>query len=359
MRHKSFIQAGAIVAVSIAVLAAATPGVHARSKNRPRPRPHKRHERVERGPKKDAQYRGKEEALSSYRAFSVRSYWNQPLPANVPVDPNSKEIIGYLKADNDYNYIRLAGTSSTGTWGQPIYWAEAGDKVYSVSSTRYELPPEFSSLRIPRAARSDGSSDGAMVVYDLDKGYVAWLWQAVYDQAHDKWTAGGGGMTYLESNGLDRKWKHVEGTDSRNRGHRGVPAPVGAVRYDEVKGARAINHVLKIGVNTTKAQAVFPMVGHEYGTNAAFAPPEGTRLRIKRSVDLKSLPLSRDEFVVAKALQTYGAVIGGQSGANVTLKVEHTIAEGRGYLWKGVLSSESLESIPLDFFEVVRLGYES
>jgi hypothetical protein len=358
VRRKSFIQTGTTVIVSIAVLAGVTPGVQARSNRRPRPRPHKHHQVVERGPKRDAQYRGKTE-VHTYRAFSGRSYWNEPLPANVPIDPNSREIVAFLKADNDYDYIRLAGTSSTGTWGQPIYWARPADPVYSVSSTRYTLPPEFSSLRIPRGVKPDVSSDRAMVVYDLDSGYVAWLWQAVYDSSLDKWTAGGGGISYLNSNGLDRRWKHIEGTDPRNRGHRGVPAPVGAVRYDEVRQAGAINHVLKIGVDTTRAQSVFPMVGHENGTTAEFAPPEGTRIRIKPSVNLKSLDLSRGAFVVAKALQTYGAVIGGQSGGNATLKVEHTIAEGRGYLWKGVLSSESLQSLPLDYFEVVKLGYES
>jgi hypothetical protein len=41
----------------------------------------------------------------------------------------------------------------------------------------------------------------------------------------------------------------------------------------------------------------------------------------------------------------------------VEIKVENTVAEGRGWLWKGVLSSAALSKIPLSSFEVVKLGY--
>ena len=39
------------------------------------------------------------------------------------------------------------------------------------------------------------------------------------------------------------------------------------------------------------------------------------------------------------------------------LKVENVVAEGRGWLWKGVLSATSLSKIPLSSYEVVQLGY--
>jgi hypothetical protein len=61
--------------------------------------------------------------------------------------------------------------------------------------------------------------------------------------------------------------------------------------------------------------------------------------------------------VIAQALQRYGAVVGDQSGSSVVIKVENTVAEGRGYLWSGVLTANSLATIPLDAYEVVKLGY--
>ena len=86
---------------------------------------------------------------------------------------------------------------------------------------------------------------------------------------------------------------------------------------------------------------------------------EGTRIRIKLSVDLHGLGLSPQALVVATALQTYGAVIGDQSGASVELKVENMVAEGKGWLWDGLLSSGALSAIPLDDFEIIQLGYGS
>jgi hypothetical protein len=99
------------------------------------------------------------------------------------------------------------------------------------------------------------------------------------------------------------------------------------------------------------------MSGDECGTYAASAPPEGTIIRIKQSIDLTSLGLSGPALVIARALQTYGAVISDQSGASAEVKVENTVAEGRGWLWNGTLSSSSLSKLPLDDYEVVKLGY--
>jgi len=50
-------------------------------------------------------------------------------------------------------------------------------------------------------------------------------------------------------------------------------------------------------------------------------------------------------------------VISDQSGGPVSLKLENTVAEGRGWLWRGVLEDGSLRRIPLRLFEVLRFGY--
>jgi hypothetical protein len=128
------------------------------------------------------------------------------------------------------------------------------------------------------------------------------------------------------------------------------------VLYGEIQ-AGSIDHVLKIAVDTTGCAHVFPMVGDECGSTAADAPPEGTRIRIRPSVDLTALGLSPAALVIARALQRYGAVIGDQSGGPASLKLENTIAEGDGFAWNHVLTARSLRAVPLSMFEVVQLGY--
>jgi hypothetical protein len=190
-----------------------------------------------------------------------------------------------------------------------------------------------------------------MVIYDRGRGRVYGFSGTRYDATSDSWYACGGTVSYLDSNGLDGKLR--ASNQPRNTGHRGLPPPIWAVRYAEITGG-GIHHVLRIAVNTTACKHVFPMVNDECGTRAPGAPPEGTRIRIKPSVSLRRLRLSPAARIIARALKRYGAIIGDQTSGNMNLKVENTIAEGKGWLWKGRLRPDSLRSIPLRDFEVVR-----
>jgi hypothetical protein len=289
-----------------------------------------------------------------YRAFR-RSYWNREIPVAVGRASRSAGIIDFIKAGSSHKYVRLGGTSQTGDFGLPVYWARAGDPTYDVVGT--SLPPEFSHLRIPIGAKADASPDGAMCVFDRGRGWVAWLFRATFRAR--RWHAAGGAIHRLASNGLDRQWRGCPNHDRRNRGHRGMPGAVAALRYDEVV-AGIIPHALRIAVPTTSRRSVFPMVSSDGASGAAGAPPEGARLRIKPSVDLDRLrrlgKLSRSGLVVARCLQRYGAVVADEGG-DTTVKVEHTVAEGRGWLWRRKLNADSLRAIPLGDYEVIRLGW--
>jgi hypothetical protein len=296
-------------------------------------------------------------AEASYRAFHRVSYWNTPLAKDAPVDPDSRAIIAWLKRNNDPNYVRLSGASSSGDWGMPIYWAHRGTPTWDVANTcEQKQPREFNSVRIPLRAKPDGTPDAAMTVFDRRRGKVYAFHRARFDRQRHTWKACGGTVYYLSSLGLDGRLRQSD--QRRNFGHRGFAPPTFAVRLDEVK-AGSINHVLKIAVNATACKHVFPAVSDECGSRATNAPPEGARIRIKPSVDLARFHLSRAALIIARALQRYGAVIGDQSGGGPVLKLENTVAEGRGQRWKGRLTPDSLADIPLGLFQVIRLGYGS
>jgi hypothetical protein len=284
---------------------------------------------------------------SPYRAYKANSYWNAPLPTDVPIDPSSSAMIRWLDSHASDKYVTLSGTDSQGSYGQPIYWARQGAPTYAVTGASF---PEFSHLRIPLGAKPDPTGDGEMVVFDRGSGWVAWLAGADFDGTN--WTVSGGSISYLASNGLDGKLP--ESNEPRNAGHRGFPAADIAYRYDEVQYGK-ISHVIKLSIPDTCGH-VFPMAGDE-GCNASSPFPEGTRVRIKASVDLTKLGLTPGAMVVAKALQRYGAVVGDQSGGSVVAKLENTVAEGRGQLWTNVLNRNSLQAIPLTDLEVVKLGW--
>jgi hypothetical protein len=282
-------------------------------------------------------------------------YWEQAIASLAPVDPTSASIMSYIKADNTLKYLAVSGTGSSGTWGTPVYNAHDGDPTYAIKNNcNTGRPPEFASMRIPAGAKPDPTSDASMVVVDVGKGMEYGMWHAKYDPVTKLWSSCGGTVYYLASNGLAGTL--IQSNEKRNQGHRGVPPETYVVKYQEI-AAGSIDHLLKIALDTTKCAHVFPMAGDECGTYLASAPPEGSIIRIKASVDLSTLGLTPAALVIARALQTYGAVVGDQSGGSGEVKVENVVAEGRGWLWKGLLSSTSLSKITLDSYEIVKLGY--
>jgi hypothetical protein len=295
-----------------------------------------------------------EQEGTPYQAFSETSYWNTPLPADAPIDPRSGGFIDYLKGNVVGDFVMLSGATEEGLWAPSIYWADPGHPEYDVVATEYDLPPEFATLRIPPGAEPGPSTDHEMIVYDVDRGYVAGLWLAEYDAGSDTWSAGGGDVYYLASNGLAGKLPQSD--DSRNQGHRGVPPPTFTIRWDEIEAGQ-IEHVLKVAIPNPGSGFVFPMTGSDGDSDDPDAPPEGARFRLKPSIDLDSMDLTPAQYAIATAAQDYGFIVGDGSGAPVSLSVENVVAEGRGWLWEGVLAWDSLAIFSLSDYEFIELGY--
>ena len=289
--------------------------------------------------------------------LAAGSWWSTALPDSAPSNPDAAAVLRYLRTadQSDDGYLHLAG-AGTRPWGQPFYWARPGDPTYRVRSTRFALPPELATLRIPRGAQPAATSDGAMTVVDRQRGYLVALWHASYDSGSDTWSAGGAQISYLASNGLDRRTGRSN--EPRNGGTlRGNNPAVSAVRYDEVRSG-AIDHVLKIAVGPESSQRhVFPMVGSDGSATSSDAPPTGLRLRIKPTVDLRDLALHGAALVIARAIQKYGVYVGDNSGVTA-LKLENTRVEGRGQLWR--LPESALNGLPFtsQYWDVLPEGFD-
>ena len=280
-----------------------------------------------------------------YKAFTEDSFWNIPIPPDAPIHPDSAKIIAFLSADNTHEFVRLSGLGKGGTWGRPIYWGYKSGPTYQVDCARKTYD-----IHIPDHAKADPSSDAALTVYDMVSGHVFGLHG---DPGHSMWCSS---AHVLRSNGLDNKWTQFPDTHPDNTGHRGAPASNIGIRYDEILAGK-ITHKLHLSVNNSKNTHVFPLVGDENGTSDPYAPPEGALIRIKQSVDLSKRNLSPPAMIIARALQIYGAYVGEQSGGPINIKVENTIAEGKGDLWAGVLAWDALKDIPIQDYEVIEYGY--
>jgi len=291
------------------------------------------------------------------RAFTPDSWWNTPVPSDAPTHPESDAILEYMSTAREAGEgcVRLAGAEDS-AWGQPVYWAQAGDPSYRVQVDKADPPPELEDLRIPSGARAADNNDGSMTIFDVDRGYTVALTDAAYDADTNSWSASGATVTYLDSNGLDARTG--QSSDPRNVGsHRGNNAAVMMVRYDEVDFGR-IDHVLKVASGpAVSKRAVFPMVGSDGDAKDPAAPAQGLRFRIKPSIDLDDLGLEPQALVIATALQEYGFYIG-DSGGVTALKLEDTRLEGRGELWS--IPADALCELPLSprFWQALPEGYQ-
>lgn len=297
---------------------------------------------------------------ADFRAFSPDSWWNTRLPRDAPLSPHGEKILRYLRTapESRGGCLRLAGAGDS-PWGQPVYWAKPSDPSYRVRGVPLDRLPELRRLRIPRGASPAPTSDASMTVYDVDKGYVVMLTDARFDPGRGAWSASAATVTYLDSNGLHSR---LDPSDNRrNRGgHRGNNGAVAAVTWDEIQDG-AIRHVLKIASGPEVANRhVFPMVGSDgdYEGPSRSVPPQGLRLRIRPSVDLRELNLHPTALIIARALKGYGIYIG-DSGGVTSLKLEGTMAEGRGQLWD--VHAHDLCGLPFTpaYWEVIRPGYDA
>ena len=300
-------------------------------------------------------------SYTTYEPFIGQSFWRTP--SHVPADPRSNTYISWLSSQvhNKFVILRATGMSGASSQGDPIYYPSIDQPRYSICHNPHfksmAFPAAASNVAIPNVARTDATdNDKDMIVYNRFDNRVFWFTEM--QKINGRWCAFQMSVYGTGSNGLE--WG-VRGSNNRlNWGHHGVPPITQAVRYGEV-GMGVIPHVLEVYIpNIGCHSRVWPLDGNTYcTTSASNAIPAGAILRIKPGVNLAAIPLNPTARVIARALQTYGAIVGDHSGTgnSVALKLEDTVTEGRGNLWtERGLNWESLSRIPISDYQIDKLG---
>jgi hypothetical protein len=134
-----------------------------------------------------------------------------------------------------------------------------------------------------------------------------------------------------------------------------LPLLGGLMRLEELK-ARRIDHALAIAVPNTAADTfMWPAQRGDGRTYGAAGIPQGTRFRIKPSVDLSRLGLSPLGLAMATAAQKYGMVVRDTSGAVVFYGEDPVTATDNPYdqIFGGAYPNHLLRGFPWDKLEVV------
>jgi hypothetical protein len=218
----------------------------------------------------------------------------------LPVAANSNAIVSSIGLDE-----RVHPDFGSGTWeGRPIGIPyDVVTKRTARERVRFAYADESDRVRypIPRGVHIEGGrgADGDRHALLVDRDACR-LYELFDLQGRPgAWSAGSGATWSLRSNRLRRAgWTSADAA--------GLPILPLLARHQEVARGR-IDHALRVTVSRSRRAYVYPARHFASSDADPSLPRMGERLRLKRSVDISTLP--RQARVVAKALKRYGLIV--------------------------------------------------
>jgi hypothetical protein len=237
---------------------------------------------------------------------------------------------------------------SVKSYTTPVYYVGPNIPTKDVPLTASWAPRRvLRGVPIPAGVQPSPGSDGHVTIVSKSTGCE-----------YDFW-----GVTVSADGGLTAKWANVislsrSGVFTNGPAARasGFALLAGLILPTDLRRGR-IDHALVFAYPFTKAGGpVPPAIGSDGETQGAQAIPEGARVQLDPSLDLSTLGLRPYEFMVARALQEYGAYISDTGGA-IIFPVAHPQSWPRNP-YVGLLPDDtyvSLGRIPLERLRVLQL----
>jgi hypothetical protein len=213
--------------------------------------------------------------------------------SQAPVDARSDAYVRSIGLD-----ARLHPDFASKTYGIPFKVVAKTQKRVPIHFTDYGDESDKGPYPIPASAPVEGGSDRHVIVLQRGTCMLYELFGA--QKAGNGWSAASGAKFDLRS-GKPRP----EGWTSADAA--GLPIFPGLARADEVVGAKAITHALRVTVPRTQKAYVSPARHLASSDTDPDLPPMGLRLRLKASFDLK--PFHGQALVILKALKRYGMIV--------------------------------------------------
>ena len=270
------------------------------------------------------------------RFFADDSFWNQPISANAATDPQSDKWIDILKKEPSGAHFGV----NTDKYTIPVYEADEKTPRFTI----YHRPPEDKfkqvhgykngwfeknkfyghgpgfgkNVPIPSGTLMDPAEDAHLVVVDWKAGKVWDMWGV--KKEGDKWYSFTGMEYAAKGTGVFNKipfgMKNGESVHFYGPGRAaGVPVVAGLVMYDEVV-AGEIRHKVACATRFNAYQEYcYPAIWTDGCLKGGI--PEGAVIQLDPALDLSKFDLTREEIILAKAMQQYGLVVTDQAGGNV------------------------------------------
>lgn len=237
-----------------------------------------------------------EGAHAQAHPFAEDSPWTLPVPEMPVLDPGSGGMVGAL-AQNGQALAFIY------EFGVPVFVADQYTPTYSVRCTQDWLPcpVEGEQVTIPLEAEVEADGSGAMVVIDPGR-------ERIYDFLEPRRTPAGDWEAARAS------WTPLGGDGRPGVSGAGFNLLAGVVRTSEIRAGR-IDHALVFNSGLACVERYrYPATQSSGTSTAPTCLPEGARIQLDPAVDVDAIPgITPGERAVAKALQIYGAYLGGET----------------------------------------------
>jgi hypothetical protein len=248
--------------------------------------------------------------------FSSAGPWNTPLPASVPLAPNSAAIVANIEQD-EQDTNGLWGLN-TDTYSTPIFYVGRHTPVQNWTySDCQNLPqlakviaPSLKDVPTPKNLIVSQGTDESTTIYQPSTDTYWDFWRAQQD-ASGHWSACWGGKIkhYSKNPGI---FKNPLGATAS-----GLPLGAFTIRISELRRG-SIDHAINLVVPRTQASCFsWPANRDDGNTVGSDIPCEGQRLRLNPSFNVSTL-YSPAVQTIARAMQKYGLIITDHGGAVVT-----------------------------------------
>ena len=255
--------------------------------------------------------------------FAADSFWYQPLPAHVPLNPNSAAYVAEFQRQYRAYYNNVS--VNLGAYSTPIYVADAKPRTVPVAQWNCQnyldpdLPKQWAEVPMPSIAKPAYGTDAEMTIYQPSTDSRGEFWQA--RQSGGQWQACWGG----KMSGVSRNkgiWPQRYGVAAT-----GLPFAAGQVTVQELKSG-AIHHVIGIALVDAEKSSIFSWPANRSDgwnpQNVANRIPEGLRFRLDPTVNVDALNISPVAKIVAKAAQTYGFIVWDKAGS-ISLRFQNPL----------------------------------
>lgn len=309
------------------------------------------------------------EIAAPFHFFAATSFWNQPLPANAPLDPTSAAVMGafnnLIAKESPKNELNI----NTTAWSVPIYTVPAGQPTVKVlvnkpNSSGYAIQAAWAAVPLPPGAQPAKGTDKTLAVWQpsTDKLWEFWNFETTANGPVAKW---GGAMEKVSASPGYYSSLSWPGSKPQWGSSASSLAIVGGLITLEDLERGSIDHALAIAVPNPRAGVFASPAQRTDGSSLEpTSLPEGAHMRLDPNLDLSTLHLPHLVQMMAEAAQRYGIVVRDRS-ANVTFYAQDPTPTGtnpylglHGY-YEGHCQCKLLTSFPWSHLQLLKMELHS